>query len=44
MEEKKENIEKTVTMLDLIIDVIDLIEKTPDDKELGNKVRELFNQ
>ena len=42
MEEKKENIEKTVTMLDLIIDVIDLIEKTPDDKELGNKVRELF--
>lgn len=44
MEEKKENIEKTVTMLDLIIDVIDLIEKTPDDTELGNKVRELFNQ
>ena len=42
MEEKKENIEKTITMLDLIIDVIDLIEKTPDDKELGNKVRELF--
>ena len=42
MEEKKENIEKTITMLDLIIDVIDLIDKTPDDKELGNKVRELF--
>ena len=39
MSEKKEN---TKTMLDLIIDVIDLIEKTPDDKELGNKVRELF--
>lgn len=44
MEEKKDAIEKTVTMLDLIIDAIDLVDKTPDDTELGAKIRKLLTQ
>lgn len=43
-EQKKEAIKKYPTVLDIIADIADLVETTPNDVELGAAVRKLFEQ